>query len=280
MLNFIKKKGWVPRILKGTCSSKTASSPNHFDFISPSFPKTGNTWVRYLLGQYFMRIYQLESLPLFDSGESFTYPGPKGHFTHGVLTWETQSAADLCFKNAVLPFLEQKVILLIRHPLDILVSHYMHALRINSYQLELIDFINDPVWGGKKLEKYFSLWAPTLSRENVFPLYYEALREDTYSNLRQLIAFLELPWNDKFALESIADASFSSMQKLEKSGNQIQYQSSGESIFGCEQDPANPERYHVRKGKVFGYKDYLSDDQLLQAKATVKTMCNQYGYKI
>src|SRR6185437_12016912 len=100
-----------------------------FSFVAVGYPKVGNTWLRVTLGRYMQKLAGLPELPLFELGDSHRLskavgPAGAGYFTHAPLEWTTQTASELNCENVVRPFREQKVILLVRHPLDALVSFH------------------------------------------------------------------------------------------------------------------------------------------------------------
>src|SRR5262249_44540364 len=130
-------------------------------------PKVGNTWLRVTLGRYVQKLAGLPDLPLFEPGDSQRLSkavgsAGAGYFTHAPLEWTTQTASELSYENVVRPFREQKVILLVRHPLDAVVSHYMHK----SYKIEggrrftgsLDDFVEDQILGLDKLLRFYEIW--------------------------------------------------------------------------------------------------------------------------
>jgi len=60
--------------------------------------------------------------------------------------------------------------------------------------------------------------------------------------------------------QSVEFASFENMRNLEAAGESIKYKSSNATVFATG-DRQNPEAFHLRKGKVGGYRDYLSPEK-------------------
>jgi hypothetical protein len=234
------------------------------NFMAVGYPKTGNTWLRYLLGQYVCHAYDLSELPLFDPAEKKAlkaagYKGPFGSFTHAPLTWDTQTAADLNFQNTVAPFKGQRVLLLARHPLDVVVSHYMHMrYRLDSCDMDLMAFATDPVWGLEKMAKFYKLWAQR--SDNVHMVRYEALSAAAAPELEQIIKFTGMRHDAEAVKKAVENASFENMKGLENKGSTLQYKSSGYT-FLAKGKSESPEAQHVRKGKVGGYQDYFTPEQ-------------------
>lgn len=256
----------IPRLLNRALRRINLHRTTDTYFLS--YPKTGNTWLRFLLGRYVQQYCGLEKQPLFDEadllGRCKRYcVGPPMYFTHRPLRWDGQTAADLRVENVVLPFRGKRVILLARHPLDTLVSLWMQE----KYQVdppfegELIRFIEDGNFGLEKLLRYYRIWLDHRDVPRSFRLLrYEALRRDTASELRRLLDFLDIPCREDILEDAIRHASFENMQKLEQRGADITYSSSGLNIFGAG-DKANPNALHVRKGKIGGYAEHLEERQ-------------------
>ncbi len=232
-----------------------------------SFPKTGNTWLRFLLGRYVQLYCAMRNQPLFDESDVWGRckgycVGPRMHFTHRPLRWDGQQAADLSIANVVLPFRNKQVILLARHPLDTLVSLWMQE----KYQVYppfeggLDAFIEDSNFGLEKFIRYYRLWLDHRDIPRSFMLLrYEDMRRDTASEIRRLLEFIGIPCREDMLQDAIHHASFENMRKLEQRGENITYQS-GLNIFGTG-DKANPNAFHVRKGKIGGFAEHLDERQ-------------------
>jgi hypothetical protein len=230
------------------------------------YPKTGNTWIRYMLGRYVQLICNLPEIPLFDATdrlgncERFCV-GPAMQFTHRPLRWHDQEAAALHYENVIHPFRKKRVVLLVRHPLDTLVSHWMQRKHRGkeNYSEGLLEFLDDPVWGIEKFLQFYCLWFQ--NRENVssfFLLRYEEMRTKPQLTFTRLLENLNIFRQEEKILQAINDASFDNMKKVELEAAGPKYRSSGLDIFATG-DRNNPESLHVRRGKVGGYHDYLEE---------------------
>ncbi len=250
------------------------------------YPKTGNTWVRFMLGRYIQLICGLDRQPLFDATDVLgrcerACVGPAMHFTHRPLLWRKQTAEDLTYKNVIKPFCNKKVVLLARHPLDTEVSLWMQRKHQvgEGCSLGLEAFLDDPVWGLNKYYGFYSLWG--LFRESVhsfFLLRYEDLRIDPEYGFRLLLEYLEIPVEEKILRRAVADAGFDKMKLIESSGECPTYRSSGLRIFATG-NADNPDAFHVRRGKVGGYADYLDASDIKRYQRCIhETLPTFYGY--
>lgn len=255
-------------------------------FVAVGYPKVGNTWLRMTLGRYLYEHYQLAEMPLMDSPEFriLVNAGCRavGHFTHAPLEWENQTSSDLNIDNVVAPFRKMRVILLVRHPLDIIVSLYMQKRFRDAerpYCETIVDFINNPVFGLDKLLQFYRIWM--LGKDNVrgFTLWrYEDAIDQPFAEFLKLLEFLGEDVDKTSASRAVEFASFDNMKALELSGNQPRYKSSGYKIFATG-DPSNPNALHVRKGKPGGYCEEIPPDILPEIERRVASgMPEFYGY--
>jgi hypothetical protein len=100
---------------------------------------------------------------------------------------------------------------------------------------------------------------------------YEDLQADPSGQLRGLLRFFGLPEIDEGLLErAIAFSSFENMRRLEASGQYRHALRPG--------DPADPESYKVRRGRIGGYVDYLSSDDIAWLEAEVAGLDPALGY--
>ena len=187
------------------------------------YPKTGNTWIRYMLGRYVQLMCDLPVSPLFDATNRWGHcekfcVGPAMQFTHRPLVWGNQQASDLTYENVIRPFLEKRIVLLVRHPLDTLVSHWMqrrHRYK-GDYTGRMIEFIDDPVWGLEKYLRFYTLWFDHRHVAKDFVLIrYEDMRAKPLQVFTHLLGYLDIPREDEAIKSAVAFADFDSMKKIE-----------------------------------------------------------------
>ena len=99
------------------------------NFAAIGYPKVGNTWLRMMLGHYVRALHGLAEMPLFEPSDLAPLAdagvAARGEFTHWPLTWQDQTSGHLGVENVIEPFRDINVILLVRDPLDTMVSLYM-----------------------------------------------------------------------------------------------------------------------------------------------------------
>ena len=214
-----------------------------------SFPKSGRTWVRVMLDR--LRV------PL--------------HYTHDGSDHKYATHVD-ALQCCSLESKGQPLVFLHRDPRDTAVSGFFQkSLRIeNGYGGDLAQFIRDPHHGLEKIIVFNLAWIEHCASSGGADrtLSYEALRANTVDGLSALVTTY-LPSN-RVSLRRIRRevelARFERMQQQEKQG-----------VFARRYDkaltpgdPNNQDSFKVRRGKVGGFKDYFSEqdvefaDQLLQ----------------
>jgi len=256
------------------------------DVFVIGYPKTGNTWLRVLLGHYVRLVFDLDHLPLFDEydrlGRCARFgAAPTIGFSHGPLSWEGQTVADLTAQTVVAPYGSGKVVLLSRYPLDAQVSLWMQQRfrTTDGYAGDLPSFLDNPVWGLEKFYRFHALWqAADCAASNFMVLRYEDMKVDAMANARRLIDFVGLPLAEDHLASAVELASFDRMKAMEQSAGQVRYPSSGLSIFATG-DRANPDAHHVRSGAVGGYRQHLSAADTHHYESQVARLCPDFlGY--
>ena len=251
------------------------------DAVVISVPKSGRTWVRTFLCAYFCR----------KAGRPFTLRPDRYHepniprmiFSHHFA--EQRMKARLWERirgKYLVPARElarAQVILLVRDPRDAFVSLYMqlvHRTRETPQELKeksIGYLLRDRRYGIMSIIKTMNNWFAEFARRKNFTLvHYEALRAAPEKNFRAILAKLGEASPDpeafKYALEY---SDFANMQRLEVAG-----------VFDSKilrsRDVQNPESFKVRRGKVGGYRDYLSPEDQAFAADALKHLDARFGY--
>jgi len=223
-----------------------------------SYPKTGRTWLRVMLGKALIDRYRLPESRLLDTYKvskaaglgpiMFSHGGPRYLFDfrpYDALTFD----ADL--------YRAKRVVHLVRDVRDTLVSYYFQlAKREMLFTGAMSAFLRDPVFGAPKIITSYTLWFRNRAVPHGFlAVSYEQMRADPAPTLARVLTFLGIADADSVAPGAVAFASFENMKKMEASG---QY---GRKMMQPG-NAADKESYKVRKGKVGGYREYLTDQDL------------------
>lgn len=257
------------------------------DVAFVSWAKSGRTWLRTMLSRAFQLGYGIPA------GEALEYDNlkrlnpkiPSVFFTHGnyvrdyLGTFDEQPA-----------FWGKRVLLLVRDPRDTAVSQYfqwrhrMHASKklLNAYPphgaaVSLADFVLRQPMGLAGVLDFLQIWERTLPKVRAsHTVHYEALRQDTAGTLAGILDFLGTPVTPEIVAQAVAYASVENMRKLEAEGTKVGY--TGQRLKPG--DAANPDSFKVRRGKVGGWRDYLSEAEIAEVEAMVAARAGPlFGYK-
>jgi len=224
------------------------------DAFLVSYPKSGRTWLRYLVSVYLSRHADLAFEP--DLRSTFrVLPNFDLDAVRGLPAYFEAEAQDLPliavshrdFDPDL--FGSAPVIMLLRDPRDVLVSSYFHQTRHkHRFEGTLSDFLECDQFGAASIAEYHNHWAAGLLERQSLVLSYEAMSEDTGTAVRDVLSFLGIATDEPMLREAIEKARFDRMQKKERETG----------LPGHRYDRQDIDASRVRRGKVAGYTDYLS----------------------
>ncbi len=239
------------------------------DIVVVSFGKSGRTWLRVMMSHLFRVMYKLPKNAVlgFDNFHNLNREVPKIFFTHD--NYIKDFTGDLHSKA---PFYDKRVILLARDPRDVAVSQFFQwkfrikptKVAINNYppqgsDISLFDFVMGDNGGSMQaVTNYLNLWAAEVGKmEHFHLLRYEDLRARPREELRRLLDFMHIAATDAQVDAAVNYSSYENMKKME--GAQ-QFRLAGGRMMPRDKD--NPDSFKVRKGKVGGYRDYFTDEEV------------------
>jgi len=246
-----------------------------------SIPKSGRTWIRTFLCAYFCKRYGREFTL---EPERYGEPGiPRLVFSHDYFEHRTKGDLwDRIRGKYLVPKKElrrAKIVLLVRDPRDCFVSLYVQMTRRDrgastEFKRKTVsDLLRGKKFGVRAIIRTMNAWLNEFSDRDDFTIIrYESLREAPAENFRTLLAFLGETGPDMSIFQDALDFSrFDNMQKLEAAG-------AFDSKILRPGDVRDPESFKVRRGKIGGYREYLSaEDQRYAAEALTK-LDSRFGY--
>ncbi|HEY5767078.1 MAG TPA: sulfotransferase domain-containing protein [Candidatus Udaeobacter sp.] len=251
------------------------------DAIILSIPKSGRTWLRAFFCAYFCRRFGLEFT--LRPGR-YALPGfPRIVFSHDLFEHRTKGDRwDRIRGKYLVPRRElnrAKIILLARDPRDCFVSLYLQLTRrdpnapVDLRQKTVSEMLRDEKLGVRAIVNAMNNWLNEFSHRDNFTLVrYEALRGSPAEHFRDLLAVLGEPSPDaNIFREALEFSRFENMQKLEAAG-------AFDSNILHPGDVRDPESFKVRRGKVGGYREYLSAEDQQFAEAALTELDRRFGY--
>jgi len=248
--------------------------PNKADYLLISFPKCGRTWLRLILGRILQNYFGLQSENLLDlvALAKLDPEIPQITVVHDDKP-QWKKARDLATSKT--RYRDNKIIFLVRDPRDVVVSSFFQKVkRRQAYHGSLSEYIYEEVGSFESIIKFYNIWADNAHVPQEFLLVrYEDIHKNAKYEIRKIVDFLGLSKiSEDLLSEAVNFASFENMRKMEE-----------EDIFKVKPlrptNPADPESYKTRRGKVGGFIDYLSTaeiDYLTQRMS--KTLSTFYGY--
>jgi Sulfotransferase domain len=246
-----------------------------------SVPKSGRTWLRAFVCAYFCKRFGLEFTL---RPERYSQPSiPRLIFSHDLFEHRTKGDLwDSLRGKYLVPRRElgrAKIILLARDPRDCFVSLYLQITRRDPNapaelrRKSVSEMLPDKRFGVRAIIRTMNDWINEFSgRDNFTLIRYETLRAASAEHFRDLLALLGEPSPDMGIFqEAIEFSRFENMQKLEAAG-------AFDSKILHPGDVRDPESFKVRRGKVGGYREYLSVEDQQYAANALAELDPRFGY--
>jgi hypothetical protein len=244
------------------------------DVLVIAHTKSGQTWLRAMLSHLFHLRYGVpaDELIHFDNLQRREPAIPKFYVTRDTsLERHARAAGD--FRIAP----HQKVIFLVRDPRDTAVSFFFHVqhratprelarkeIPEDARRLSISEFVAHPDYGVPRVIRFLNRWrieAAALQHARV--LRYEDLLARPEAELLRLASFLELDVDEAQIAAAVRFAAFDNLQRLEREG-----------FFRSDRlgakDAGDANTYKVREGRVGGYRQHLTSEQVQAIDRTVE----------
>lgn len=259
-----EKVGLLKRVVKRLFPKQPKELEADVYFVS--YPKSGRTWLRMLVGKYLQVKYELPEQDIIKTYE-VTQRLPLGTsvMTHAGSGLETRLHwKRISYDPAV--FDTKKVIFLGRDFKDTFVSSYYQATkRVNVFKGSIEKFARNNRLGIRKILALHDVWRKNGHRPaGYLHVTYEQMHADTAGVLTQVLEFMgESEVDSEVVREAVDYCAFSKMQKMEK-----QKKFSSSIMQSGREGDANSMK--VRRGVVGGHKDELSTDLISYLDQQIK----------
>jgi hypothetical protein len=254
------------------------------DVLIVSHGKSGRTWLRTLISHLYHQRYGIPETQLihYDNFHRQNPEIPKICLMGRVTATGVPSGGD----PAVSLSPRQKLILLLRDPRDVAVSFYFQIAK-RATEVErlrkgaadevahrpIFDVVMDETLGIPRIIRRMNAWETELGSLAQHEIVrYEELRAETQSTLRRVADFIGGGFTDEEVAKAVAFASFESLKEKERAGH-----FDGDRLKAG--DTEDPDSFKVRRGKVGGYKDYFTPEQLERIDALIRDRLSPaFGY--
>jgi hypothetical protein len=202
-----------------------------------SYPKSGRTWLRVMLDELRIRT----------------------EYSHLEAGLRNRLRAEELVANP-LWVAGRPTVLMVRNPLDTLVSSYFQATRrLKIFSGSPGEFLRHPLFGIAKLARWNVLWASQAERHPRFRLIsYESLHVDTAAVLAGVVAFYGGRVTPTDVARAVAEGQIDKMREKERAGAfEDRYRSKLQPG-----DATDPDSFKVRRGVVAGYREVLDESDV------------------
>jgi len=245
-----------------------------------SYPKSGNTYLRFLIYNYLYAEVS-ESIEVENKMPDIHKLLSSGRGLNTKLDQSVFSKTHFCY-NTQHPYHKNThgFIYIIRNPRDVLLSNSRYSGITGNQQIDLkafaqqfISLMGVPRWKRMKMGTWPEHVATWLSATSQFPhlfLKYEDLRKDPFSNLKNIIKFLNLELKEEKLNKAIEMSSLEAMRSLEKK----EKENSTKTLF----DDQGKDQYFVGEGKINQSLTHISEDIEKLFQNRFGRVMNIFGY--
>jgi len=233
-----------------------------------SFPKTGRTWLNYMLKQ----MVQQSNHPLKDN-ENFIF---NEHDNSEIIieNGTRNNPLDLFKFTSRYIYRRGKVLFLVRDPRDVVVSHFHQVTKRakNPFVFNSIsDFVKDDILGFKRIIQYYNLWYYQKDVPKDFLLIkYEDLLSHGVETLSEINKFFNIDISKDKVKKIYSESTADKMRKKEKENKLDGFVSFGKDSNNLK----------VRNAKIGGFINELSEEDILFCNKEMKLLNSYYNYKI
>jgi len=239
---------WVGRKPKRSRSHYLPGIVYDDDVFLVSYPKSGNTWLRFLIGNYLTG-------------------GACDFITVQSIVSDIHMGSESCnglqrprFIKSHMPFVPEygKVVYLVRDGRDVAVSFYFHSLKHGhiSENTEFEEFLMS--FNEDFACRLFGLWADHVvswldnATDNFLLVKFKDLKQDTHRELTRVLDFAGLLIDQDEIADAVRASEFDRMRRLEKSQHALYERFS----------TTNPDIPFIRSGQDGQWRQFFNDEML------------------
>lgn len=236
------------------------------DVFIVSYPKSGNTWVRFLLGNY-----------LTDCRVDFT----NSHLIVPDIHFNPEQCALLKYRPRFIKshfsYTEQypNVVYILRDGRDVTVSYFFYLKKIGrlASDVSFENYIRDYTLYGDDMfgdwAQHVRSWTRVASEGKLLCIKYEDILSDTAKQLERILSFAGVKPDHDIIDRAVYSSSFSQMQKMET----IQH-----DACPTLSHVKNKEIKFVREGRSGQWRDYFSHEALELFMKRNEDVLKAWGY--
>jgi hypothetical protein len=254
VINRFKKE--YKRILKKR--SRRIPKLTERDVFLVSYPRSGNTWVRFLIAN----VIKPENFVIdFHNIQEYVPELGRNNDVISRLTPPRVIKSHALYQPSF-----PKVIYLVRDGRDVYVSYYYYRLKLLKDGTAFSDFLRREDHYPSSWDKHIQSWhEASLDQSNILFIRYEDLLEDAEIELSRMMDFVGIEVSREIINKAIEDSKFDRMKKIDHDKGR-KYNLTGVKDF-------------IRKGKSGTWREEFSPDDINFFKETAGEMLIKMGYE-
>lgn len=243
----------------------TARPPRHDDLYIVSFPKSGATWLNFLMANLHLRASNIDRTVTFFNVHDII--PDIGHTRDIPTTLLPFPGYRVIKSHAEYNPYYQKVIYVVRDPRDVMVS-YFHFLRgLGVFHEDFASLVRSTGFGVKAWCRHVQGWFElSQARQSFSFLKYEDLLADTRGTIQKVYRLLGHELSDALVNEAVELSSFDQMRKSEEE-------------YGYGGRDFSRTLKFMRKGEAGGWKGEIAQDDRDHVQRTAAKWMARFGYQ-
>lgn len=252
------------QVLKDKRNGRRITSFDDDTYLT-SYPKSGNTWLRYLIGNLLYNDVTFKNLEeripdIYINREKFLIQTPRPRILKSHEYFHPKY---------------KKVVYIVRDPRSVAVSYFYYLKKFNKLpqEIDIHSYVDLFVQG--KLDRY-ATWNENVLSWNAFKedsdriliVKYEDLKDDTFSELTKISNFLQINASEQSLINAIEKSSVKKMKSDEKANS-----ATAPILKGSDKNIP-----FVRSAKKDEWQTALSEIDIVKIENAFKQGMNIFGY--
>lgn len=235
------------------------------DIFLVSYPKSGNTWVSFILANIIVEKLNLDM--------------EVNHFNIRGFIPDIQMGREIPMEPGYFPFKRmikshamfhpkyRNVIYILRDPRSVMVSYYKYLLGLGQFKGDIGDLIRDKNYGIKTWTNHLESWLDGIVPATCFNIFkYEDFKLNPEHSVRNLAKLIGVNLSDEEFQRALFKSSFENMQKVEEDTGS----------FALKKH--DPDFKFIRKGEIAEWKNILNDVDLHYIRDKASYLMSRFGY--
>jgi len=266
LVGYLRSSRFRSRLLRRPLVWARQSGLNRNDVLLASYPRSGTTWLRFLLTEALTG----EPAEFERVGKTVRYVGD-----HRSAPRLLPNTGRVIFSHEAYEKADHRVVYAVRDPRSVVVSEYRWLLRRGLYFKGFGEFFSDFLagktnpWG--RWSSHLNYWfaSPSASSGRMHVVKFEDLRADTQGSLRKILNFLDVELSNDRIRTTVHNNSVGEMRTKEERAPREVFSK------GVKQDIR-----FVNTGTTLGWKESLTELQVAKLEKQFGELMTRLGYDL